>query len=336
MIIDAYAHGFHGDHLAELEKAGGDWSKEILTGLFTIAKRKPLFDLRSRLDMLDRNGIDLQVVTPANHLDSNFFPGDASAQLTLARAINDNMARLMEASKGRLLSVGNVPLLNCERGALQEMERAVKNLGLKAVSLPTNVKGKPLDLPDFEPFWARVAEMDVPVYIHPANPVTQADRSYEKEYDLTHTFGWPFETLLTLSRLVFSGMMARYPTLKIISHHLGGGIPFFWGRIKETYSLDNLVGREDRNIFQSLRKPLFDYFASFYYDTAVGGGGPSIRCTYEVFGSDQMVFATDAPWGPGTGEMRLASYPKVIKALGFSEEDNKKIFENNIRKVLNF
>ena len=108
-----------------------------------------------------------------------------------------------------------------------------------------------------------------------------------------------------------------------------------WGRLDETYSRENLVGHKERNVSESLSKPLFDYFASFYYDTAVGGGGPAIRCTYEVFGVDRIVFATDAPWGPGTGEIRLANYPKVIKDLGFSEADNKKIFETNIRRVLN-
>jgi aminocarboxymuconate-semialdehyde decarboxylase len=336
MIIDAHTHGLHGGYLDELEKAGGGWAKKMLAELSAIAKKKPLFDATLRVEMLNRNGIDLQVVTPPNYLDSNFLPGDESAQLALARAINDNMARLMEASKGRLLSVGNIPLKGFERGGLQEMERAMKVLGLKAINLSTNVKGKPLDLPEFESFWAHTARMNVPIYIHPADPVNHVDRSYEKDYDLMHNFGWPFETVLMLSRLVFSGIMARYPTLKIVSHHLGGGIPFFWGRINETYAVDNLgTYQKRRNVSQSLCKPLFEYFASFYYDTAVGGNGPAIRCAHEVFGPDQIVFATDAPWGPGTGETRLADYPKVIKGLGFNEGDNKKIFESNIRKVLN-
>jgi aminocarboxymuconate-semialdehyde decarboxylase len=107
-------------------------------------------------------------------------------------------------------------------------------------------------------------------------------------------------------------------------------IPFFWGRINETYAPAN----QERTIGRVLPKPLYDYFSSFYYDTAVGGSIPAIRCAYEVFGIDQLIFATDAPWGPGTGESRLVNYPKVIKAVGLSDADNRKIFEDNARKIL--
>ena len=85
----------------------------------------------------------------------------------------------------------------------------------------------------------------------------------------------------------------------------------------------------------ALPKPLLHYFSRFYYDTAVGGSAPAIRCAYEVFGADQLIFATDAPWGPGTGEFRLAEYPKVIESLGLSEAENKKIFADNARRIFN-
>jgi len=332
MIIDTHTHGFHGQHLDQLAEAGGEWSRRTLAMLLEWTRNKPQFvDIALRLEMLDRNGIDLQVVTPGHHLDSNLLPGDVPGQVAMARAINDNMARLMEDSKGRLLAGGSIPLVGFEQGGRQEMERALKTLGLKAISIPTNLRGKPPDLPEFESFWAQAAEMNVPVYIHPNDPVGQSDRNYEAEYDMLHNFGWPFETVLILSRLVFSGIMERYPTLRVVSHHLGGGmIPFFWGRINETYAPEN----QQKTIGHVLPKPLFDYFSRFYYDTAVGGSGPAIRCAYDVFGVDQLIFATDAPWGPGTGESRLANYPKVIKSLGFSEADNRKIFEGNARRVL--
>lgn len=333
MIIDAHTHGFHGQHLDQLAEAGGEWSRRTLAMLLDLTQNKPQFvDIALRLEMLDRNGIDLQVVTPPHHLDCNQLPGDVTAQLALARGINDNMARLMEDSKGRFVTAGNIPLAGFEQGGRQEMERAIKILGLKAISIPTNLKGKSPDLPEFEPFWAQAAEMNVPVYIHPNDPAGQSDRSYEAEYDMIHNFGWPFETVLILSRLVFSGIMDRYPTLKVVSHHLGGGmIPFFWGRINETYTPE----KQQKIIGRVLPKPLFEYFSRFYYDTAVGGSAPAIRCAYEVFGADQLIFATDAPWGPGTGESRLANYPKVILSLGLSDEDNRKIFEGNARRVLN-
>ena len=337
MIIDAYAHGFHGKYLDQLEAAGGDWSKKTLSKLLTVTRNKPaLTDVALRMEMLERNGIDVQVVTPSHFIDSNLSPGDNAAQLAMARALNDNMARIMEDSKGKLLTLGSVPLAAFESGGEQEMERAMKGLGLKGIKLPSNLLGKPPDLPEFEPFWAKASEMDVPVYIQPIDPMSHTGRAYEGDYGLSHTFGWPFETVLIMSRLVFSGIMERYPSLKIMSHHLGGGmIPFLWGRIIETYAPDNEQSNLQSMIGQTLPKPLFEYFSKFYYDTAIGASGPAIKCAHEVFGVDQIVFATDFPFGPGTGEMRLASYPNVIRSLGLSEADNKKIFEENILRVLN-
>ena len=332
MIIDAHAHGFHGGYLNQMEAAGGNWTKERIALARERARRKPTYlDVRGRLGQLDRNNIDLQVVTPSFWIDSNLFPGDTSVRLAIARAINDNMARLMEDSKGRLVAGGSIPITDFEHGGRREMERAIKSLGLKAVSLPSNINGKPLDLPEFEPFWAQAAGMGVPVYIHPADPAGNNDRRYEAEYDMIHNFGWPFETTLILSRLVFSGIMERYPNLKIVSHHLGGMVPFFWGRINETYN----PADQQRTIGRVLPEPLFTYFSRFYYDTAVGGSASAIRCAYEVFGANQLVFATDNPHGPGTGEIRLATYPGVIRSLGLSEVENKKIFEDNARSILN-
>jgi aminocarboxymuconate-semialdehyde decarboxylase len=145
---------------------------------------------------------------------------------------------------------------------------------------------------------------------------------------LVHNLGWPFETELALSRLVFSVIMERHPTLKVVSHHLWGGIPFFLSRTIET--CDPPVQQEF--IGKVLPKSLFDYFSLFYYDTAVGGSAPAIRCAYEVFGADKLVFATDAPFGSGRGKNRLTNYPTVVRSLGLFEDENKKIFRKTREK----
>ena len=90
MIIDSHAHGFYGGSLNRLEGAGGDWAKKGLGYLHSVARRKPhMFDVGLRVEMLDRNSIDLQVVNPVNYLDCNLLPADAGEQLRLAEAIND-------------------------------------------------------------------------------------------------------------------------------------------------------------------------------------------------------------------------------------------------------
>ena len=333
MIIDAHTHGVHGGYLEGIARSGGEWTRKLTVRIREQHKdRSQFFDVALRLEQLNKHGIDMQVVTPGIELDIYLFPGDAKARLAYARAINDCMARLMEDSKGKLLGIAAVALLHFEDGGRQEMERAIRSLGLKGIAVPSHVEGLPLDSPEFEPVWALAAEMDVPVYIHPQHALSSAGRSYEAEYDLSHNLGWPFETALTLSRLVFSGVMERHPTLKIMSHHLGGGmIPFFWGRILETYAPE----KQERLIGRVMPKPLFDYFSLFYYDTAVGGSASAIRCAYEVFGADRLVFATDAPYGPGKGEGRLETYPRVVRSLGLSEAETEKILSGNAKKMFN-
>ena len=332
MIIDAQSHGFHGKYIDQLISAGGDWSKDEITRVMLLMKNKPYYsDVGRRVEQLEKYGIGLQMVTVNNNLDCNRLTGDTPAQLKMAKAINDTMARLMEDSRGRLLGAASVPLVNFEGGGRQEMERAIKTLGLKAVSIPTNLRGKAPDLPEFESFWAEVARMDIAVYVHPNNPVIPIGRDYEAQYDLTRMFGWPFETTLILARLVFSGIMERYPTLKVVNHHLGGGmIPFFLGRLNEIYATEN----QERFIGRVLPEPLINYFSRFFYDTVVGESAAAIKCAYDVFGAEQLIFATDMPWGPGTGLSQLADYPKVIRSLGFPDADNKKIFEGNAKRIL--
>lgn len=333
MIIDAYSHGVHGGVLEDIAGAGGEWAKKAIARLHSMTDeaRPHATNIARRLEMLDRTGIDLQVVAPFSWMDCTRLPGNPAAKLAYAQVINNSMAKMMEDSKGRLISVGTTVMEAFEPLGRQEMERAVKTLGLKAVIVLSNIKGKPLDLPEFEPFWALAAELDIAVYIHPSDVADTSGRPYEADFDLMHNFGWPFETELTLSRLVFSGIMERYPGLKVVSHHLGGGLPFFWGRTMETY---DPVGVRIQPFAVDLPKPLFDYYSRFYYDTAVGGSAAAIRCAYEVFGADHIILATDAPWGPGTGEIRLQTYPQAIKSLGLSEAENRKILGDNIRGVL--
>lgn len=319
----------HGGYLDKIVEAGGNWAEKQIQQIGRYYASIPQYmDVALRAEQLDRYGIDMQVVTPVS-LDSNLFPGETAAQLAIAAAVNDNMARLMEAGKGKLIAAGSVPIGNFGTASRRELERAIKTLGLRAINLPTTIDGKPLDLPEYDAFWTAVEEMNVPVYLH---PLEQAGRPYEEIFDLPHTFGWPYETTIALARMAFSGMMERLPKLKIVSHHLGGGmIPFFMGRIIE--SNDPTASTE--RIIAPLPKPIYEYFRLFYYDTAVGGSAAALKCCYEVFGPDQMVFATDAPHGPKKGLARLETYPSLVKSLGLPDADTEKILSGTSRRILN-
>ena len=329
MIVDAHSHGLHGGYLEQLAEAGRSWGRKTVDHMRQLSLKIPhLLDVGLRVDDLERFGADLQVVTPPLGCDAALSSGDIAVQLAVARVINDNMARLQEDSKGRLVGIGNVPIGAMEQGGRQELERAITSLGLRGVNVFTTINGKPLDLSEYEPFWTCASEMNVTVYTH---PLEQPGRPYEMIYDVPHTFGWPYETTVMLARLVFSGVMERHPNLKIVAHHLGGGmIPFFMERIIDSNDPNGVAPYKDT----TLSRPLFDYFSRFYYDTAGGCGGPGIKCAYEVFGANQLIFATDNPYGPGGAGGRLESDPKVIRSLGFPAADTEKILSGNARRIL--
>ncbi len=330
MIIDIHTHMINGDDLDNLVLQGGAIMKKRIEISPVITPRRPhATQVASRVDQMDRFGIDYQLATPIPTLDPTTMPVEAETSLRVCRAINEGMARITEKSRGRVLCAGAVPLDALEKGGLREMERAIKELGLKGFSVMTNIKGKPLDAPEFRPFWARAEELGAVIFIHPLDLSGNYYPPYETEYDLALVFGWPFETTLTLSRLVFSGVMEEYPNLKIVSHHLGGMIPFYWGRIEECYAPE-FAARTKVN----LKRPLKEYFSRFYYDTAVGNNPGAIRCTYELFGVERLVFATDAPFGPASGDERLRTYPGIINSLGLSQNDSAKILSGNARRIL--
>ncbi len=103
MIIDAHTHGIHGRYLDQLADAGGDWARKRVARMRERARERPQWiDVDRRVQLLDKYGFDLQVVSSVPVMDSNIFPGDAQAQLVYARALNDSMARMMEDSKGRV------------------------------------------------------------------------------------------------------------------------------------------------------------------------------------------------------------------------------------------
>jgi aminocarboxymuconate-semialdehyde decarboxylase len=289
-----------------------------------------LVDVEKRLQVMDRNNIAMQVVTPVPTVSFEIIPGDLSKQLSMVKLINDGMSKLMEESGGRLIGIGLVPLSGSEEERLKELERAITALGLKGILIPTNFEGKPIDLPEYESFFAEAENMGIPLYLHPNTPLKNTDRIYETFFMLDQALGWPYETMLAVTRLIFCGIMERYPALKIVTHHLAGGIPFYLGRLEELYP----QAAQARVFGKALSKPLRDYFSQFYFDTAIGGSIQATQCAYDVFGADHMILATDYPFGEGNVETRLENYPNVIGALRIPEKDKQNILGNNALKLL--
>ena len=160
--------------------------------------------------------------------------------------------------------------------AAKEAERILVHGNANGLQLHTNVDGHCLDEPRFLPIFEIAAKADKPILLHPARTAAFADFAAEQRsrYEIWTIFGWPYETSATMARLIFSGIMTRFPDLKVLAHHLGAMIPFFDLRIETGWAtLGSRTSDEDYSgVLKGLGKPLLDCFKDFYGDTALCGG----------------------------------------------------------------
>lgn len=331
-IIDSHTHFVPNSYLHKLRADTTESVRSFeVRGRPAVERTPHLYDLEKRISDLDKYNISYEIATPQWTMDPNLMAISDDELLDYCRSFNDGLAQMMRESKGRIFSVGVIPINAGREIAVSEMRRAVNDLGLKGFSVLSNVGEKPVDR--FEFVWSEADRLEVPIYIHPANPPPSQYRNYEDEYDLVHVLGWPYETGLTLTRLIMSGIVDKYPKARVVSHHLGGIVPFLAGRIAESYD-GKTIAKLEQGKTQLLKPSVLDYFRTFFYDTAIGGSGPAIRCCLETFGSESVVFGSDYPWGPDGGRSRLATYPGKILDLKLSNEDTRRIFEGNIRNLL--
>ena len=256
----------------------------------------------------------------------------------LARIANDGMAELVAKYPDRFPAfIAGLPM-NDSEGLLREAERAIKTLGAVGVQVFSNVNGAPLTAPQTLPLFDLMAELDLPIWLHPARGADRPDYTTEKKshYEIWWTLGWPYETSVAMAHIVFAGLFDKHPDLKIITHHLGAMIPFFEGRVGPGW--DQLGTRtSDEDYFALLKKlkrrPL-DYFHLFYADTAVFGSQSATECGLKFFGADRVLFASDAPFDPEKGSAYIRWTIEILDRLDITPAERSAIYEGNARRLL--
>ena len=295
-----------------------------------------LVDLDLRFRIMDRYEGYVQVLTLASPPIEALGGPDVAADL--ARLANDEMAEIVARHPDRFPAfVASLPMNNPD-ATLREIDRAIGELGATGVQIFSNVNGRPLDGPEFQGVFERMAQHRLPIWVHPARPSTFADYPIEgrSRYDLWWAFGWPYETTIAMGRLVFAGLFDRLPDLQIITHHLGGMAPYFEGRIR--LGLAQLGTRTDdpddaAALGRLQRRPL-DYFRMFYGDTAVFGFHPAIECGLAFFGADRVLFGTDMPFDPEKGPGFIRETIAAMERMRATPEEKAKIYEGNARRML--
>jgi len=254
----------------------------------------------------------------------------------MARIGNDGLAELVAMHPDQFVGYSALLPMNAPDAAVKEAERVLAN-GANAIQLASNVNGKPLDEPEFWPIFEVVAKSGKPILLHPARTREMPDYPTEKysKYEICSVLGWPYETGVTLARLVFSGIMDRYPDLKVIAHHLGGIIPYLEGRVG--HSWDQLGARTSEEDYGALLKKIkkrpFDYFKDFYADTAVEGARSPTVCGLNFFGVDHVLFASDCPFDKEKGPGYIRSTMAVIETLGLSQADKESVCYRNAERL---
>jgi 2,3-dihydroxybenzoate decarboxylase len=248
------------------------------------AERLPEIDAL-RLEAMDKAGIDIAVL-------SLFQPGiqgerDTAVAIRKAKTVNDTLAARIARHPARFRGFAVVPLQD-PREAADELERAVKEFGFKGALVNGHTQGVYLDDARCLPFWERVAALDVPVYLHPANPMT-IPAVFEGYPGLAGAiFGWAAETGGHALRLVLSGLFDRYPGLTIILGHMGEALPFSLWRIDSRFKIG-----EPKLALKHLPS---EYVRRNIAVTTAGAFSPEpLRCTIDAMGLDRVLFSVDYP-----------------------------------------
>jgi uncharacterized protein len=298
-----------------------------------------LHDLDVRFRKLEEFGDSYRQILSLSAPPIESINPDRAITLDLATLANDSMADLVRRYPERFPGfIASLPL-NHPDESVAEIERSVTQLGALGIQVFSNVNGLPLDDPRFLPLFDTAARLRCPVLLHPARGAGFADYPGEQKskFEIWWTFGWPFETSAAMQRLVFSRLFDRLPDIKILAHHLGAMIPYFEGRVG--YGLDQLGARtadEDYTaLLASLEKRPIDYFKMFWGDTAVFGSKAATECGLSFFGSDQVVFASDAPFDPEGGPLYIRETLKVLDSLSIADADRHKIYQQNAERLFN-
>jgi uncharacterized protein len=328
--IDAYCHVLPRPYYDRLQAVSSERAANLLKRTAPI---RSLYDLDERLRVIERFQEYAQIISLAAPPIEAL--GGASADL--ARLANDSMAEMVRDRPDTFVGfVAGVPIDDVD-ATLAEIDRAIGELGALGIQLYTHFNGLPPDDPRFEPVFARMAELDRPIWVHPARNSSWPDYPSEakSKFEVWWLFGWPYDTSVFMARLVFSGLLTRHPDLRVVTHHAGGMVPFFSGRVGP--GMDSFGARtpdDEADLVDSglAGRPL-DAFKRFYADTAVFGAPHALRCAHGFFGVDHLLFASDMPFDPVQGQF-IRDTIADVDALDVSEAEREQIYSGNARKLL--
>ncbi len=278
-------------------------------------------DPEVRLGLMDKYGVHVQALSQTTPVLLGFGAEDAAE---ICRRSNTDNYALCKGYPNRFVNICIISLLDM-KSAMKELDRSINELDCRGVTISANQNGRGLDSPEYFPFYEKVVEHDLPVLIHPTHWESYPLVDMDKGWRMMHLFGWPFDTTQAVWRLIFGGVIDRFPSMKIVTHHLGAMIPYFSRRIEQNFN---------KFLKDKLPRHISEYWGNIYGDTATDGTVAAYPCGYAFFGPDRMMYGSDYPFGAEAGEDFIRSNLESLKSMDIPSTDKEKILGENAKKLL--
>lgn len=314
-IADVHCHIFPAEAArrartsVEVEPEGDGW--RYTSGGRSMLLDQGLYDLEAQREDMRRQGVTRRALAIPPFTLSYHLPREEG--IRWAAAINEGIAEAVARYPDDFVGFATVPLQNIP-AAVAELNRAVEQLGLRGVEIATNIAGVELDDASLDPFWDLAAGLRLPVLVHP-HDVAGVDRM--GAYYLNNLVGNPMETTLAGARLLFGGVLERFPDLRVILSHGGGALPHLVGRLRHGHA-----ARPEAKL--RARDPL-GHVPKLFYDTVVFDHGV-LRHVVEQVGAGQVVLGTDYPFDMGEPDP-----VGFVRASGLTDTAIETILHNGAR-----
>ena len=288
----------------------GRRSAEINRGKVS-AIRDALRDPQKKIRDMEEQAIGISVLSSTPF--AFFYEVEDDLAVELARFQNDHLARMVEKYPDRFAAIATLPL-QVPGEALKELERAAKQLHLRGVEIGSHVSQRELGDEAFWPIYKELEDLDLPIFIHPHH-VAGLDRLLN--FYLNNLIGNPLDTTIAAANLIFSGVLEKYPRLKIILAHAGGQFPYIIGRMEHGYQV-----RPECQ--EKVHKSPLAFFKSFYFDI-ITHNPDALRYLISLAGSDHVLLGSDYPYDMGD----LNPVQTVSQLSGIKVKDRQKILREN-------
>lgn len=276
-----------------------------------------LTQVDERLRDMDRTGIDIQAISVAP--PQYYYWAEPDLGVKLARLQNDNLARIVAEHPDRFVGLGTVPLQDVG-ATLDELDRIADDLRFPGIEICTNVDGRDFDDPRFLPFFERCRDLDLAILVHP-DGFTHGERL--SDYYLINTIGMPLDSTLFLARVIFGGVLERFPELKLCVVHGGGYLPSYPARYDHAW-------RQRADVRARIPdRPPSAYLKRLYFDTMVYDSY-ELATLIERYGAERLMLGTDYPYDMGEDD----PVELICSVEGLSDHERALILGGNATRFL--